>query len=182
MPSRNLVNTTGYLPLFAGADVIRLRGPRGAHPGLPGVQYPPGALMPYIAPLVFTSRPYPYVYREGIDLPLSNVVYGNMYMPPQPVDNLDVGLANIIAGSLDSTLRAYNNWPPEAIDVGVANVIAGTIESGYQAYTNWPAEAIDVGVANVIAGTIANGLVTYSNYIPEAIDVGVANVIAGTLT
>lgn len=123
-----------------------------------------------------TSKPYPYVFIEALDMGAVPTAGGpNIEMLSEALDFAAVP----VSGDVRAALLRYLNYEPEALDFSIDIVSAG-LAAGLKAYENYQPEALDFSI-DVISGEIRDALLRYQNYQDEALDIACVPV-SGELT
>jgi hypothetical protein len=123
-----------------------------------------------------TSKPYPHVIVEALDL--NTAISSESPSEAMQVEALDMA-SIIVEGILNQVLLAYEEYQPEALDHD-SIIISGTLNSVLEAYENYQPEALDIS-AIPLEGELREALIRYQNYQDEALDVG-CTLVSGALT
>lgn len=128
-------------------------------------------------PLVLTSRPYPIDAVDALDVGTAQVVGGTLYSTLFD-DSVGIAAAQVDGGVLRSLLQATDAGS-EGVDISAAQVDGGTLRSLLNAY-DIGIEGLDTTSARVDGGVLATRLIT-SDAGTEGIDISAAQVTGGTL-
>lgn len=145
-----------YLPLVGGAEMNRIRIPD---------------------PVIFTSRPYPIAYAEGLGIDAVGVSLA-------PTVNYTEAMSltgRFVGGSAQGTVYTeYKNYKPEAVAI-VGRFIGGAAQTTiYTKYKGYKPEAVSI-VGRFAGGSAQAQRIEYHNYKPEAMNI-VGTFISGTAT